>query len=292
MNTLPVVAVLGLGAMGHAFAANLVKKGFTVRGWNRTRRRGEDLVADGMTLCDTPRQAAAGAQVIIIMLPEGAAAGDVINGAQGVLDMLERGAIIAQMGTIGSDATDRLSRLVARDRPDVVFLDAPVSGTKTPAENAQITVLASGDRQRAAAIEPVFSAIAKGTKWFGPAGGGSRMKLVVNAWLIAMVQGMSESLRLAQELGFTPADFWDVLEGGPLAAPYVKNKIELITSENYEPQMQLVWALKDAKLALDAAGEGHLPGLRTTADVWQRAVDAGLGEQDIAVVYRYLCGQQ
>ncbi len=292
MKILPVVAVLGLGAMGHAFAANLVKKGFTVRGWNRTRQRGEDLAAEGMTLCDTPRQAASHAQVIIVMLPDGACAADVISGPEGVLDILDSGAIIAQMGTIGSDATDRLSRQVEQSRPDVVFLDAPVSGTKTPAENAQITVLASGDRQRAAAIEPVFSAIAKGTKWFGPAGGGSRMKLVVNAWLIAMVQGMSESLQLARELGFTPTDFWDVLEGGPLAAPYVKNKLEMIKSDNYEPQMQLIWALKDANLALDAAGADRLPGLRTTAAIWQQAVDAGLGELDIAVVYRYLCEHQ
>src|SRR5471030_573167 len=142
MNTLPVVAVLGLGAMGHAFAANLVKKGFTVRGWNRTRRRGEDLAANGMMLCDTPRQACSGAQVIIIMLPDGPIAEDVISGPQGVLDSLDSGAIVAQMGTIGSDATDRLIRRLAQARPDVVFLDAPVSGTKTPAENAQITVLA------------------------------------------------------------------------------------------------------------------------------------------------------
>jgi len=292
MNKLPVVAVLGLGAMGHAFAANLVKKGFTVHAWNRTRQRGEDLAAAGLKLADTPRDAVKDADVVLVMLTDAAATESVIIGEGGIINHLKPATILVQMGTIGMASTDKLAAAVAAARSDVIFLDAPVAGTKTPAENAQITVLASGDRQRAAAIEPVFSAIAKGTKWFGPAGGGSRMKLVVNAWLIAMVQGMSESLRLAQELGFTPADFWDVLEGGPLAAPYVKNKIELITSENYEPQMQLVWALKDAKLALDAAGEGHLPGLRTTADVWQRAVDAGLGEQDIAVVYRYLCGQQ
>ncbi|MEA9393445.1 NAD(P)-dependent oxidoreductase [Acerihabitans sp. TG2] len=288
MNTLPVVAVLGLGAMGHAFAANLVTKGFIVRGWNRTRQRGEDLAAAGMTLCDTPRKAVSGARVIIVMLPDDAAATEVIHGPDGVLELLDNQAIIAQMGTIGSAATERLSRMVAQVRPDVVFLDAPVSGTKTPAENAQIMVLASGDRQRAAAIEPVFSAIAKATKWFGPAGGGTRMKLVVNAWLIAMMQGMSESLQLAQQLGFTPDDFWDVLEGGPLAAPYVKNKLEMIKADNYAPQMQLIWALKDANLALDAAGSGHMPVLRTTADLWQCAVDAGLGEEDIAVVYRYL----
>ncbi len=288
MNTLPVVAVLGLGAMGHAFAANLLKKGFTVRGWNRTRRRGEDLAAAGLMLCDTPNEAVTGAAVVLVMLPDAAVTEAVITGPQGIVPALDRGAIIAQMGTIGLDATDRLAGAITAARADIVFLDAPVSGTKAPAENALITVLASGDRSRAAAIEPVFGAIAKGTKWFGGAGGGSRMKLVVNAWLISMVQGMSESVQLAQELGFSPADFWDVLDGGPLAAPYVKNKLEMIKADNYEPQMQLALALKDANLALDAAGTSQMPGLRAIADIWRRAVDAGLGEQDIAVVYRYL----
>ncbi|WP_413728639.1 NAD(P)-dependent oxidoreductase [Sodalis sp. RH19] len=288
MNTLPVVAVLGLGAMGHAFAANLVKKNFTVRGWNRTPGRGEDLAAAGMTLCDSAREAAGNADVVIVMLTDAAATEAVITGGDGILAALKAGAVLAQMGTIGVESTDQLYRAVTAARPDVVFIDAPVSGTKAPAENAQITVLAGGDRARAAAVEPVFAAIARGTQWLGAAGAGARMKLVVNAWLIAMMQGVAESVDLAQALGFSPDNFWDALEGGPLAAPYVKNKLAMIKADDYTPQMQLSLALKDANLALDAAGNRAMPGLRTIAGVWRQAVDAGLGAQDIAVVYRYL----
>ncbi|WP_413740215.1 NAD(P)-dependent oxidoreductase [Sodalis sp. RH14] len=288
MNTLPVVAVLGLGAMGHAFAANLVKKNFTVRGWNRTPGRGEDLEAAGMTLCDSAREAAGNADVVIVMLTDAVATEAVITGGDGILAALKAGAVLAQMGTIGVESTDQLYRAVTAARPDVVFIDAPVSGTKAPAENAQITVLAGGDRARAAAVEPVFAAIARGTQWLGAAGAGARMKLVVNAWLIAMMQGVAESVDLAQALGFSPDNFWDALEGGPLAAPYVKNKLAMIKADDYTPQMQLSLALKDANLALDAAGNRAMPGLRTIAGVWRQAVDAGLGAQDIAVVYRYL----
>lgn len=288
MNNLPAVAVLGLGAMGHAFAANLLKKNFSVRGWNRSRGRGEDLAAAGMVLCDSPLQAVGDADVVIVMLTDAAATEAVITGGDGILAGLETGAILAQMGTIGVPSTDRLYRAVGAARPDVVFIDAPVSGTKTPAENAQITVLAGGDRARAAAVEPVFAAIARGTQWLGAAGTGARMKLVVNAWLIAMMQGMAESASLARELGFTPDNFWDALEGGPLAAPYVKNKLAMIKADDYPPQMQLSLALKDANLALDAAGDRAMPGLRAIAGVWSEAVEAGLGEQDLAVVYRYL----
>lgn len=285
MNQRPSVAVLGLGAMGHAFAANLLKNGFTTSGWNRTRSRGEDLQSAGLRLADSPQEAVRQADVVIVMLADADATESALEQAQ---PALRQGAIVVQMGTVGVACTDRLIATFAEQRRDIVFLDAPVSGTKTPAENAQIVVLASGDRQRAAAIEPVFSAIAQGTKWLGEAGAASRMKLVVNAWLISMVQGLSESTQMAKEFGFSPDDFWSVLDGGPLAVPYVKSKLEMIREGRYEPQMHLTWALKDVRLALAAAEKSALPGLNMISDVWQEAVDAGYGEKDLSVVYRYL----
>ncbi|MEJ4044251.1 NAD(P)-dependent oxidoreductase [Erwinia sp. SLM-02] len=285
MNQRPTVAVLGLGAMGHAFAANLLKNDFTVSGWNRTRARGEDLLAAGLTLSDSAGQAVASADVVIAMLSDGETTLAVLND---VLPQLKQGAVVCQMGTIGIAATEQLIATFNQQRPDAVFIDAPVSGTKAPAENAQILILASGDRQRAAAIEPVFAAISKGAKWLGEAGAGSKMKLVANAWLVSMVEGLAESTRLAERLGFSPEDFWQVLDGGPLAAPYVKGKLAMISGGEYPPQMHLTWALKDARLALEAAGDTAMPGLETIAALWQKAVDAGYGEKDLSVIYRYL----
>ncbi|MDR7342470.1 3-hydroxyisobutyrate dehydrogenase [Pantoea alhagi] len=289
MNQRPAVAVLGLGAMGHAFAANLVKNDFQVAGWNRTRARGDDLAAAGMQLCDEPQQAAAQAEVVVAMLSDGATTESVL---QQITPALKPNAVFCQMGTIGVEATDRLVAQLAAARPDVVYIDAPVSGTKAPAENAQILILASGDRQRAADLEPVFAAISKGARWLGEAGAGSRMKLVVNAWLIAMMQGLAESTSLAQQFGFTPDDLWSVLEGGPLAAPYAKVKLDTIKGGDYTPQMQLTWALKDAQLALSAAEDQSMPGLQHIAKLWQQAIDAGYGEQDLAVIYRFLTGKE
>lgn len=288
MTSLPTVAVLGLGAMGHAFAANLLKNNFRVYGWNRTRQRGEDLLPDGLILCDTAGEAVADAGVILVMLSDGPIT---LSTCAHVLPYLKPSAVLCQMGTIGVDATQQLIDSVQEKRPDVVLLDAPVSGTKAPAEQAQILVLASGDRQRATAIDPVFAAIAKRAMWLGAAGAGSKMKLVANAWLVSVMQGVAESTRLAQQLGFTPDDFWQVLEGGPLAAPYVKGKLAMIARGEYPPQMQLTWALKDARLALDAAGASTLPVLQTIATQWQGAVDAGYGSKDLSVVYRYLHDQ-
>lgn len=285
MNQRPDVAVLGLGAMGHAFAANLLKNGFVTSGWNRTRARGEDLQSAGLQLADKPEEAVKEADVVICMLANAQITEEVLLQ---VLSSLKQGATLIQMGTIGVESTEKLIALTREKRPDVVLLDAPVSGTKAPAENAQILVLASGDREKAQAAEPVFAAISKGVKWLGEAGAASRMKLVVNAWLISLMQGLAESAQMAEEFGFTPDQFWDVLEGGPLAAPYAKAKLDAIKEGSFEPQMQLAWALKDARLALDAAKKSELPGLKTIATQWQQAVEAGYGEKDLSVIYRYL----
>lgn len=285
MSQHPSVAVLGLGAMGHAFAANLLKNGFVTWGWNRTKARGEDLQSAGLQLVDSPEEAVRQADVVLCMLADAATTEKVLQQATAEF---KKQAIVVQMGTIGVESTEKLIAHFSEQRPDVVLLDAPVSGTKAPAENAQIVVLASGDRERAQRVEAVFAAISKGTKWLGKAGAASRMKLVVNAWLISMVQGLAESTQMAEEFGFTPDEFWSVLDGGPLAVPYVKGKLEMIKEGSYDPQMHLTWALKDVNLALAAAKNSELPGLNLISEVWQDAVEAGYGEKDLSVIYRYL----
>lgn len=198
------------------------------------------------------------------MLSDGETTLAVFNGEDGLLAGLKQGGIVVQMGTLGVEATEQLIELTKKQRPDAVFFDAPVSGTKAPAEQAQIVVLASGDREAGAAVEPVFGAISKGVKWLGEAGRASKMKLVVNAWLISMVEGIAESAQLAEELGFTTDDLWNVLDGGPLAVPYIKGKMEMFKTDDYTPQMQLTWALKDINLALKASGSRKLPVMKTS----------------------------
>ncbi|MDA8493979.1 NAD(P)-dependent oxidoreductase [Kluyvera georgiana] len=285
MKALPAVAVLGLGAMGHAFAANLLKKGFTVYGWNRTPGRGEDLQSHGLQLCNDAALAVADASVIIAMLTDGAATQAIIRA---IAPSCPQGASFCQMGTIGIQETAESIALLHALRPDMLYLDAPVSGTKAPAENAQILVMASGDQTRAGAAQQVFDAISRGTQWYGEAGNSQKMKLVINAWLIAMMQGIAESMQLAKQFGFTPDQLWETLEGGPLAAPYVKGKLEMIRKEDYTPQMQLQHALKDARLALENAPQGTMPMMSDIAALWEKAAQNGLAERDLAAVYAWL----
>lgn len=285
------VAVLGLGAMGHAFAANLLKNDLPVRVWNRTHSRGDDLAERGAINAASASDAVSGARFVITMLPDVETTREVLLGEGDALKQLPDNAVVIQMGTIGVQQTDTLIRDIQQARSDITFIDAPVSGTKAPAEQATISVLASGNQTAADGIDTVFDAISKRVVWLGDAGRGSRMKLVVNAWLIHMMQGIAESARLADTLGFSTEELWSVLDGGPLAAPYVKAKLDKIGGEEYSAQMALEWGLKDARLALEAAGGADLPGLVRISEIWREAVDAGLGEQDIAAVHAYLCRQ-
>lgn len=282
----PVVTVIGLGAMGHAFAANLLKNGFTTHAYNRTKSRGEDLLSAGIILHDSASEAVKEADVVITMLVNGEMTIATVNDFVGEL---KPNAVIAQMATIGPDATLELEKMIQSVRPDVVLIDAPVSGTKKPAEDATLSILASGEHDKAKGIDDVFAAISKKATWLGAVGNGSKMKLVVNGWLIGLMQGAAESLQLAEAFGFTPDDFWAALEGGPLAAPYVKAKINMIDADDYTPQMQLFLAVKDAKLALDAIGDkAKMPSLAVTTELWGEVMAAGLDKEDLAIVYKYL----
>jgi 3-hydroxyisobutyrate dehydrogenase len=291
MPNTPTVAVLGLGSMGHAFAANLLKKGFPTRVWNRSSERADDLAREGAAVGGSPREAAEGADAVISMLPDGEVTASVLLGEEGGVAGLRRDGVLAQMGTVGVEATQRLVEAVRAQRPDVTYVDAPVSGTKAPAEQGQVVVLASGDRAAAeTVVGPVFAALGKATHWLGEAGAGSRMKLVVNAWLAAVVQGVAESALLAGRLGFAPDDVWRVLEGGPLAAPFVKLKLAAIAEGDFAPQFALDLALKDCRLALRATDGQPLPILEKIAEVWGEAVAAGLGKGDVEGIHRYLAG--
>lgn len=283
------IAVLGLGAMGHAFAANLLKADFQVSVWNRSLGKADDLVANGARLADAAANAVTDAQAVIVMLPDLAVTRDVLLGDQGALTAMPKGTVLIQMGTLGVAETDRLIAEVGEIRDDIVFIDAPVSGTKAPAEQGTLAILASGDRDAAGAIvEPIFEVLGKKTHWLGQAGQGARMKIVVNAWLISMMQGIAESAQLAETLGFSTDDLWQVLDGGPLANPYTKVKLDMIASGDFDPQMALQWGLKDAGLALEAGGEQALPSLAQIRNLWSDAVSAGRGEEDIAAIHAYL----
>ena len=284
------VAVLGTGIMGSAMARNLVSAGLGTTVWDRSPAATAPLSAAGALVAASPVEAVRDAHVVITMLPTAEVVNSVMF-AGGVVEALAEGAAWAQMGTIGVTETTGIASQVAQLRSDVRFVDAPVSGSKGPAEAGQLLILASGPPAAATATGPVFSAIGRKTVWLGEAGQGSRMKLVVNAYMSILIEGVAEALELAARLGIDDAKLAEAIEGGPLDAPIADAKLHKMEQGDFAPEFPLEWALKDVDLAITAAGDDELPLLAALSRQWRAAVDAGHGREDISAARLALGGR-
>ena len=275
------VAVLGTGIMGSAMARNLVAAGLRTTVWDRSASATEALAAAGASVAPSVEEAVRDAEVVVTMLPTADVLLPVVfDGAVG--KAFSEGAVWAQMGTIGVSATAEIVRRLSELRPDVLFVDAPVSGSKGPAEAGQLLILASGPAEAGAILSPVFSAIGRKTVWLGDAGQGSRMKLAVNSYLSILIEGVAETLELADRLGISPAQLADAIEGGPLDAPLADAKLHKMERGDFAPEFPLEWALKDVDLAIASAQGDSLPLLTTLSRQWRAAVDAGHGREDVS----------
>jgi len=215
MASKETVAVLGAGGtMGFAMARNLLRNGISVRAWNRSRERAEPLAKDGAQVCDTPADAAEDASVILTMLADADAALGVMTGERGALAAVPPatgsgpvdGVIWLQMSTVGEAGTERCADLAGQH--EIPFVDAPVLGTKQPAEQGKLVVLASGPQTLKGRLEPIFSAVGQKTIWAGEAGAGTRLKLITNNWLLAIAEGAAESIALARASAWTRTCSW------------------------------------------------------------------------------------
>ena len=275
------VAVIGAGIMGSAMTRNLVAAGLSTRVWDRAASATAPLAEAGAVVATSAAEAVKDAGVVITMLPTADALDSVIFDG-GVTGAFADGCVWAQMGTIGVEATLGFRDRLAAVRPGVTFVDAPVSGSKGPAEQGQLLILAAGPETAASPLRPVFDAIGRKTVWLGQVGQGSIVKLVVNAYLSILIEGVAETMELADRLGIGHQQLADVIEGGPLDAPLAGAKLHKMDRGDYAPEFPLEWALKDVDLAISAAGGEAPPLLAALSGQWHTAVGAGHGRQDIS----------
>jgi 3-hydroxyisobutyrate dehydrogenase len=284
------VAVLGAGTMGSAIALRLLDKGFSVEVWNRSWGSLAPLTVAGAKAHTVAGQAVVRADVVLTMLPTGDAVTEVMLRG-GVLESVRTGAVWVQMGTIGVDATERLATEVAIRRPDVTFVDAPVSGSREPARSGRLVILASGPDHAQSTLEPVFAALSQRTVWLGPAGRGSRMKLVLNTLLAFEIEAVAEVDALAARLGVPYADLVKTIAGGPLASAVEMTKLAKMEGGDHSADFSLEWALKDLDLALDASGAETTPVVMAIAERWRGLVEQGKGRLDVSAARLGLAGK-
>jgi 3-hydroxyisobutyrate dehydrogenase len=275
------VAVLGTGTMGAPMARNLLSAGLGVRAWNRTPEKARPLEDDGAAVFDSAAEAAADAELILTVLSDGTAVEEAIAD----VDLAGASAAWLQMSTVGIAATERLAEIAAER--GARFVDAPVIGTKQPAEQGQLIVLASGPRDARERARPVFEAVGSRTVELGEAGEGTRLKLVVNSWLVALVEGLAETLGLAEAIGVDPRVFLDTIDGGPLGPAYAQLKGKAMVAREFPPAFSLELARKDAALVLEAAERHDFDAAlaRVVVEKMNEAIAAGHGDEDMAATF-------
>ncbi len=277
----PRVTVLGTGIMGAGMAERLLDQGFAVDVWDRTPAAAVTLAERGATAHGQAADAIRTADVVVTMLPTGDAVTDLMLRQNNVAAM-RRGAIWAQMGTIGVEAIENLAAAVEEQRPDVAFVDAPVSGTRDPARNGQLTILGSGPDRARATLEPVFNALGQRVLWLGPAGLGTRLKLVLNTWLAFEVEAAAEASAAANRLGVPYDSLLAAVRGGPLASGTALARLAKMENSDHSPQFPLEWGLKDIDLTADATGPQAIPVALAIADRWRLLVGQGNGRLDVS----------
>jgi 3-hydroxyisobutyrate dehydrogenase len=276
---MPSIAVLGTGAMGAPMARNLARAGHDVRAWNRTIEKAAPSRDDGVDVRDDPAAAADGADVVMTMLADAEAVMAVAERAS-----LAQGQIWWQASTIGLDGNERCAALAAET--GAVLVDAPVLGTRQPAEEGKLVVLASGPDDALDTCAPFFDAVGARTLRLGEAGTGTRLKLAVNSWVLAVTEGTAETVALAEALGLDPNLVLEAVGGGGLDLPYMRMKAKLMVEREFPPSFALSLAAKDARLVVEAA-ERHgadLPAARAIAARMTEAAQTH-GDEDMAATY-------
>lgn len=277
------VALLGTGKMGAGMARNLLGAGIDVAVWNRTRSRAEPLAADGARVADTPADAVAGVDAIITMLWDGDSVAGVLTEA---LPAAPGGVLWVQASTVSvEDAAGRLPALAREHGAE--FVDAPVLGTRQPAEQGTLVVLAAGPESARDRAAPLFDAVGSRTIAVSDRpGDGTRLKLTLNAWVLTLTAGTAQAVASAQAFGLDPQLFLDAIGGGALDSPYAHLKGKAMIAGEFPSAFGLDGALKDSGLiaaAMRAAGTD--PGLmEAIGQRFRAAAEAGHGGEDMAAV--------
>lgn len=271
--------------MGAPIARNLPKAGFDVRAWNRSHDKAAALESDGITVAGTPAEAATGADLVMTILIDGTAVErTMVDG--GALEEMGQDAIWLQCSTVGIKATEHLAGLA--NNKHINYVDAPLIGTKKPAEDGKLTILAAGNRDLEPRCQPVFDAIGARTIWLDNVGDASKLKLVVNSWVLAVTAAIAEAIALAEGLGLDPQLFLDTIKGSATDNPFLHAKGGMTIKRDFAPAFPVDGANKDIGLII-AAGEaaGIDEDLMTAVQKkLERTVQKGHGDKDMAAMFR------
>lgn len=275
------VAVLGLGTMGAAMATRLADTDLKVTVWNRSPKRTEPFRNGPARVADSPALAVEGADAVLTMVFDAVALDEVMATA---LPAMSKGAIWMQSSTIGPAAAGQQAEKAAR--AGVRYVDAPMLGTKGPAEQGTLKALVAGDPEAIQQLEPVLDAVASDTLRAGEAApAASALKVAMNTWIATITAGIGQAMTVAQRLGVDPALVLDALEGTGVDSPYAHIKGKTILADDFTPSFDVAGILKDLRLA-SSQTDGISPELLDALEALYARAAENDGGQDIAAVWK------
>lgn len=286
------ISFIGLGIMGSRMATNLQRAGYELTVYNRTKEKATELINSGAVWADNYAVSAQGAQVIITMLSTPEIVREAAIGKDGFLSNMEEGSIWLNCSTVNPSFSRQMAAFAAANK--VVYIDAPVAGTKGPAEKGELVFLVGGEASKIHEVQPLLDIMGKKTIQFGEVGHGSNMKMLINLLLAQAMLSFSESLVLGEKMGISQTTLFDVLLNVPVTAPFLSLVRSKLEEEDYRANFPLQWIHKDLHLAsITAYQQGvAMPSLNVTKEVFALANYKGYGEEDFSSIYKYLKANQ
>jgi len=282
------IGFLGLGIMGKAMASNLVKAGFDVTVWNRNPAKCDELVLQGAHLGTSPKDVTKHCDITFAMVSDPDAALALCQGPDGVLAGIGSGRGYVDMSTVDNTTSKAISNLITQAGGR--FLEAPVSGTKKPAEDGTLIILAAGDASLYEDTKPAFDVMGKMSPYLGDVGQGANMKLVVNMMMGGMLNIFSEGMSLGQKAGLNGNQILEIIDAGAIANPMFKGKGAMLLKEDYSTSFPLKHMQKDIRLAVALGDqlEQPLPTAAAANETFKQAIKAGFADEDIVAVYKVI----
>lgn len=276
---------IGLGIMGSRMAANLQKAGHDLVVYNRTAEKAEALVKAGARLAESPAAMAKDIEVIITMLSTPEVVREV---AEEFLPAMSKGSFWVDVSTVNPSFSREMAGLSSEH--EVKFVDAPVAGSKAPAENGELLFLAGGKQEELTSIAPLLDVMGKKTLYLEKVGNGANIKMLINLMLAQSMATFSEAIALGKSMGLPEDQLLNILTATPVVAPVMGLLKERLLDGNFDVNFPLKWIHKDIMLALDTASELSvpMPSLEQTEALYKDALDEGLGDLDFSAIYKAL----
>ncbi|MGA7109804.1 MAG: NAD(P)-dependent oxidoreductase [Terracidiphilus sp.] len=280
----PSIALLGLGTMGRGMAANLLKAGFPLTVWNRTKAKAESLTHTTATIADSPALAVKSSAVVLAMLADDAASRAAWLGQDGALAAMPSGSIVIECSTLSPVWIRELDEAVTQR--GLRMAEAPVTGSRTQAEAGQLNFLVGADQETLAAVAPVLQCMSREILHLGPVGSGAQLKLINNFLCAVQVTSFAEALVWMERTGLRLDSALDFLKRGAPGSGILTAMSERMTHRAYDVNFLLRLMAKDLRYARAAAAQLGVEVSTSSAaqDLFRRAEELGLGEKDMSAV--------